>query len=112
MSFKAAINSGITRLSIVKSMFYRSWGPIRETFIAISFIFQIVIRFIEFIKVIRIEWRVNKSRYMKIQIIKEKHVLYDSLQSNRTHEQTCMISHLVTYLQGDVYELILQINVL
>lgn len=52
---------------------------------------------------IRIEGRVNKSRYMKIQIIKEKHVLYDSLQSNRTHEQTCMISHLITYLQGDVY---------
>lgn len=106
MSFKAAINSGITRLSIVKSMLYRSWGPIRENFIAISFIFQIVIRFIEFIKVIRIEWRVNKSRYMKIQIIKEKHVLYDSLQSNRTHEQTCMISHLIAYLQGDVYVLI------
>lgn len=40
---------------------------------------------------------------MKIQIIKEKHVLYDSLQSNRTHEQTCMISHLIAYLQGDVY---------
>lgn len=106
MSFKAAINSGITRLSIVKSMLYRSWGPIRENFIAISFIFQIVIRFIEFIKVIRIEGRVNKSRYMKIQIIKEKHVLYDSLQSNRTHEQTCMISHLIAYLQGDVYVLI------
>lgn len=106
MSFQAAINSGITRLSIVKSMLYRSWGPIRENFIAISFIFQIVIRFIEFIKVIRIEWRVNKSRYMKIQIIKEKHVLYDSLQSNRTHEQTCMISHLIAYFQGDVYVLI------
>lgn len=43
---------------------------------------------------------------MKIQIIKEKHVLYDSLQSNRTHEQTCMISHLIAYLQGDVYVLI------
>lgn len=61
---------------------------------------------------IRIEGHVNKSRYMKIQIIKEKHVLYDSLQSNRTREQTCMISHLITYLQGDVYVLILQINVL
>lgn len=55
---------------------------------------------------IRIEGCVSKSRYMKIQIIKEKHVLYDSLQSNRTHEQTCMISHLIKYLQGDVYFLI------
>lgn len=70
MSFKAAIISGITRLSIIKPTFYRTWGPIWGNFIVISFTFQIVIRFS---KMIRLEGCVNKSRYIKIQISKEKH---------------------------------------